>query len=70
MFLLSLRGGRSKRVRRMIDKIFDNTIEVFKLSDQKDIPVADAADILAETRLASIKGIHGGYWRPPWERKR
>ena len=63
-------GWNEDKVMRMIDTIFDTTMEIFKISDKEDIPVAEATDILAESRLKDIKRIQGGHRRPPWERKR
>ena len=63
-------GWSEGKVMRMIDTIFDTTMEIFKISDEQDIPVAEATDILAESRLREIKKIQGGHWKPPWERKR
>ena len=63
-------GWSENKVMHMIDTIFDTTMKIFKISDEQDISVAEATDILAESRLKEVKKIQGGHWRPPWERKR
>ena len=63
-------GWSEDKVMRMVDTIFDTTMEIFKISDQQDISIGEATDILAESRLEGIKKIQGRRWRPPWERKR
>ena len=46
---------------RMVDTIYDTTLEIFKKSDKDDIPVHQATDLLAEQRIQSIKNIKGRY---------
>ena len=68
---IEFEGWTEQKITRMIDTIFDNLMEVFKISAQKNITTAQAADILAENRLNGIKNIHGDHhWRAPWERRR
>ena len=67
---IEFEGWSEQRVMAMIDTIFDTTMKIFKISDEKDISVAEATDVLAELRLEELKKIQGGRWRPPWERKR
>jgi len=58
---LEFEGWSDAKARRMVDTIFDTTLKIFALSDEKGIPVNQATDFLAEERIASIKRIKGNY---------
>ena len=62
---IEFEGWTDAKARRMVDTIFDTTSRSFKISDEKDIPIYQALDFLAEERLRSIKAIKGSYsWQP------
>ena len=46
---------------RMVDSIFDTTLKIFSISDEQNIPVYQATDLLAESRIEAIKNIKGKY---------
>lgn len=58
---IEFEGWTDAKARRMVDTIFDTTSKIFKISDEKDIPIYQATDFLAEERLRSIKAIKGSY---------
>ena len=41
--------------------IYDKTLEVFRISDEQNIPVNKAADVMAEKRIESIRNIKNAY---------
>ena len=58
---IEFEGWTDAKARRMVDTIYDTTLKIFKISDEKDIPIYQATDYLAEERLRSIKAIKGSY---------
>lgn len=58
---LEFEGWSEEKALRMVNTIFDTTLRIFKISDEQDIPVYKATDVLAEARLDSIKKIKGTY---------
>jgi leucine dehydrogenase len=58
---IEFEGWADSKSRRMVDTIFDKTMDVFHISDEQNIPVNKAADVMAENRIASIKGIKNSY---------
>jgi leucine dehydrogenase len=58
---IEFEGWSDSKARRMVDTIYDTTLKIFKISDEQNIPVYQAADILAESRIESIKKIKGRY---------
>jgi leucine dehydrogenase len=58
---IEFEGWSDSKSKRMIDTIFDQTLKVFKISDEQNIPVNKAADVLAENRLESIRKIKSNY---------
>lgn len=54
-------GWSAEKAANKIDTIFDTTLSVFKLSDEQNIPVYKATDLMAEQRMASMKNIKGKY---------
>ena len=58
---IEFEGWNDDKSRRMIDKIYNTTLDIFALADEKGIPVNEATDILAERRLESMKKIQTTY---------
>jgi leucine dehydrogenase len=58
---IEFEGWSDTKATRMVDTIFDTTMKIFKMSDEHDIPVYKATDLLAEKRIDSIKKIQGRY---------
>jgi len=58
---IEFEGWSDDKARRMVDTIFDTTQSVFKISDEQNIPVNQATDVLAERRIESIKKIQGKF---------
>jgi len=54
---IEFEGWSDSKSRRMIDSIYDQTLNVFEISDNENIPVHHATDRLAERRIDSIKKI-------------
>ena len=67
---IEFEGWSEGKVTRMIDTIYTTTLKIFKISDEQDISIAEATDILAESRLEEVKKIPGSHWRTPRELKR
>lgn len=58
---IEFEGWSDDKATRMVDTIFDTTLEIFKISDKESIPVFQAANILAENRIKSIRAIKGSF---------
>ncbi len=58
---IEFEGWADSKSRRMIDTIYDKTLEVFRISDEQNIPVNKAADVMAEKRIESMRGIKNAY---------
>ena len=58
---IEFEGWSEDKATRMVDTIYDTTLEIFRKSDKDDIPVHQATDLLAEQRIESIKNIKGRY---------
>lgn len=58
---IEFEGWNDFKSRRMIDTIYDTTLDIFKISDDQNIPVNKAADVLAENRLDSMRKIQTTY---------
>jgi leucine dehydrogenase len=58
---IEFEGWNDYKSRRMIDTIYDTTLRIFNLSEEKNIPVNKATDLLAEERLESMKQIQTTY---------
>jgi leucine dehydrogenase len=58
---IEFEGWSEDKATRMVDTIFDTTLEIFKKSDKDGIPVYKATDLLAEQRIQSIRNIKGRY---------
>ena len=58
---IEFEGWSAEKSTRMVDKIYDTALQIFKLSDEQNIPVYKATDLMAEQRIASMKNIRGKY---------
>ena len=54
---IEFEGWTDSKARRMVNTIYDTTLKVFKISDERNIPTYQATDILAEERIESIRNI-------------
>ena len=62
-----LAGWTRERALRKADEIFDTLLGVFAIAKEAGIPSYDAADKLAERRLAAVRGLTRTW--PQWPRK-
>jgi len=58
---IEFEGWSDSKASRMVDTIYDTTLKIFAISDEQNIPVYQATDVLAEARIESIKNIKGSY---------
>mgnify|MGYP003683687691 FL=1 len=58
---IEFEGWNDYKSRRMIDTIYDTTLRIFKMSEERNIPVNKATDALAEERLDSMRKIQTTY---------
>ena len=58
---IEFEGWADSKSRRMIDTIFDTSLKIFTISDEQNIPVNKAADVLAETRIEQMRKIQTTY---------
>lgn len=58
---IEFEGWNDSKSRRMIDKIYDTTLEIFAYAEERAIPVNEATDKMAEQRLKSMKQIQTTY---------
>ena len=58
---IEFEGWNDTKSRRMIDTIYDTTLDIYQISDDKNISVSKAADVLAENRLEAMKKIQTTY---------
>jgi len=58
---IEFEGWNDYKSRRMIDTIYDTTLRIFKMSEERNIPVNQATDALAEERLEAMKNIQTTY---------
>lgn len=58
---IEFEGWADSKSRRMVDTIYDKTLEVFRISEEQNIPVNKAADVMAEKRIESIRNIKNSY---------
>lgn len=54
---IEFEGWNDSKSRRMIDTIYDTSLNIFNVSDDKNISVNKATDLVAEQRLESMKKI-------------
>jgi leucine dehydrogenase len=62
-----LAGWVRERALRKADEIFDTLLGVYAIAKEKGIPSYEAADALAERRLAAVRGLTKTW--PQWPRK-
>ncbi|MCF8059177.1 MAG: leucine dehydrogenase [Bacteriovoracaceae bacterium] len=58
---IEFEGWSDNKASRMVDTIYDTTMRIFEISDEQNIPVYKATNVLAESRLQSIKNIQGKF---------
>jgi leucine dehydrogenase len=58
---IEFEGWNDYKSRRVVDTIYDTTMNIFNIADEQNIPVNEATDVLAERRLSSIKNIQSTY---------
>lgn len=58
---IEFEGWNDYKSRRMIDTIYDTTLRIFQISEERNIPVNQATDALAEERLDSMRKIQTTY---------
>ena len=58
---IEFEGWADSKSRRMIDTIYDKTLDVFAISEEQNIPVNKAADVMAEKRIEAMKTIKTSY---------
>ncbi len=58
---IEFEGWSDEKSRRMVDRIYETTLNILKFSDTKDIPVFQATNLLAEKRIESVKKIQGRF---------
>lgn len=56
-------GWREERVKARVEQIGERLAEVFHVADSQAIPTADAADRVAEQRMAAVGRLRG-FWLP------
>lgn len=54
-------GWTDEKSKRMVNTIYDRTLEIYKISDSQNISTNKAANVLAEMRLSSIAQIKTNY---------
>ena len=62
-----LAGWTRERALRKADEIFDTMVGIYQIARSQAIPTYEAADALAERRLAAVRGLTRT--RPQWPRK-
>jgi leucine dehydrogenase len=60
-------GWSADRALRKADEIYDTTLGVFEIARENGVPTFQAADRLAERRLAAVGGLMRTW--PQWPRK-
>jgi leucine dehydrogenase len=58
---IEFEGWNDFKSRRMIDTIYDTTLNIFNISEEQNIPVNQAADVLAENRIESMSKIQNTF---------
>lgn len=61
---IEFEGWSESKATRMVDTIFETTLKIFKISEEQNIPVHKATDVLAESRIESVKRIKGNFIGP------
>jgi leucine dehydrogenase len=58
---IEFEGWSDTKSRRMINNIYGTTLQIFKISEEENISVNRAADVLSERRIESIRNINTSY---------
>lgn len=58
---IEFEGWNDSKSRRMVDTIYNTTLDIFKIADEQNVPVSKAADVLAESRLKAMGRIQTTY---------
>ncbi len=58
---IEFEGWNDIKSRRMVDTIFDTTLDIFKIAETQNISINKATDVLAERRLDAMKKIQTTY---------
>ena len=58
---IEFEGWSESKASRMVDTIYKTTLKIFKISDDQNIPVHQATNVLAESRIESIRRVKGRY---------
>lgn len=58
---IEFEGWADSKSRRMVDTIYEKTLDVFAISEKQNIPVNKAADVMAEKRIEAMKSIKTSY---------
>ena len=58
---IEFEGWSENKATRMVDIIYNTTLNIFKISEEQNIPIYKAADFLAESRIKSVKRIKGKF---------
>jgi leucine dehydrogenase len=58
---IEFEGWNDSKSRRMVDTIYDTALHIFKISEDQNIPVNKAADVLAESRIKSMSRIQNTF---------
>ncbi|MBI2520004.1 MAG: Glu/Leu/Phe/Val dehydrogenase [Bdellovibrio sp.] len=58
---IEFEGWSDSKARRMVDTIYDTTLEIFRIADKNNITTYKAADMWAENRIESIRRIGSRY---------
>lgn len=58
---IEFEGWADSKSRRMVDTIYDKTLEVFRIAEAQNIPVNKAADVMAENRIQAMRQIKTSY---------
>jgi len=58
---IEFEGWNDQKSKRMVDKIYDTTLQIFAVSEERNIPVNEATDYLSEERVKTISRIKSTY---------
>lgn len=58
---LEFDGWTKEKAEKMVNTIFEATLNVFKVASKENIPVYKATDLIAEQRIQAMKKISGKY---------
>ncbi|MDD0854416.1 Glu/Leu/Phe/Val dehydrogenase [Halobacteriovorax sp. GB3] len=58
---IEFEGWSAEKATRMVDTIYDTSLEIFNVSESENVAVYKATNIVAEKRIEAIKNIKGKY---------